>query len=114
MIAPPIRVVETHSITPLIPTKAITNAMMFFPSELRDWTKSVFQKNMTNRVIKKIVFKTATRSGTTKDFTVKDCIFLPIIPGKKPAKSLGIMHIIKVPAGFIEKSIVPKGSSPKA
>ena len=35
-IAPPIRVVETHSTTPLIPTKAITNAMMFLPSELRD------------------------------------------------------------------------------
>lgn len=68
---------------------------------------------MTNRVIKKIVFKTATRSGTTKDFTVKDCIFLPTIPGKNPAKSLGIIHIIKVPVGFMENSIVPKGSSPK-
>ena len=73
----------------------------------------MFQKNTTNRVIKKIVFKIATRSGTMKDFTVKDCIFLPTIPGKNPAKSLGIIHIINVPTGFMENSIVPKGSSPK-
>ena len=87
---------------------------MFLPSVFKDWTNSVPQKNAKKKIIKNKVFKKATKKETAKGFKELLPSFSDKSPGKKPAKSLGIMHIIKVPNGFIEKSVVPNGSSPKA